>query len=63
MCRPAVVVAGRVGGDGGELELYQHHVVPQAHCEVEGSLARQEVCHLHKTEGIINTRHNSLNAL
>ena len=35
-----------VQGVGGELQLDEHHVVAQAHGQVEGGLAGQEVDHL-----------------
>ena len=44
-----VVVAGGGGRDlvdGGELELDQHHVVAQAHRQVQRRRARQKVVHL-----------------
>ncbi len=44
-----VVVAGRGGRDlvdGGELQLDQHHVVAQAHRQVQRRRARQKVVHL-----------------
>ena len=35
--------------DGGQLQLDQHHVVPQSHRQVQRSRPRQEVVHLNKT--------------
>ena len=40
--------------DSGELELYEHHVVPQPHCQVERSSARQKVIHLEKRKQNVN---------
>lgn len=37
-------------GYRGQLELDEHHVVTETHCEVEGSLTRQKVVYLKRNK-------------